>query len=107
MWWPDRPSVRCSGIALSCSTVETQSLGAFIPVLRSGFLFLSRQGWLRRWMESSWIARRLTSRFVAGLTLDDGIRVCATLRSQGMMTSLDHLGENVTQMADAQSAREA
>src|SRR5438552_3464479 len=107
MWWPVPSSGRRSAIALSFSTVETQSLSSFIPVIRSGFLYLSGQSWLRRWMENSQLSHRLTSRFVAGLELEDGLRVCAALKTEGMMTSLDHLGENVTTIAAADAAREA
>src|SRR5438067_9606827 len=94
-------------IALSCFTVETQGLSSFIPVLRSGFLYLSRQSWLRRWMETSNTSRKLTSRFVAGLTLDDGLRVCEALKADGILSSLDHLGENVHDLSEADAAREA
>jgi proline dehydrogenase len=82
-------------------------LSAFIPILRGSFLYLSRQSWLRRWMETSSFSRPLTSRFVAGLTLDDGLRVCAQLQKDGMVASLDRLGENVKSLAEASNAREA
>ncbi len=82
-------------------------MSSFIPVLRSGFLYLSRQGWLRRWMETSAISQKLTSRFIAGLTLEDGLRVCAALQAQGIMSSLDHLGENVAELVEADAARDA
>ena len=58
-------------------------------------------------METSKTSQRLTSRFVAGLTLDDGLRVCASLQAQGILSSLDHLGENVHQLAEADAARDA
>ncbi len=58
-------------------------------------------------METSGTSRKLTSRFVAGLTLDDAIRVARDLRTQGLYTTLDHLGENVTGLAEAQATRDA
>ncbi|HET8549394.1 MAG TPA: proline dehydrogenase family protein [Bryobacteraceae bacterium] len=82
-------------------------MSAFIPMLRGSFLYLSKQPTLRRWMETSRSANRLTSRFIAGLTLDDAIRVAASLRDQNTLATLDHLGENVTTLAEASGAREA
>ena len=58
-------------------------------------------------METSKTSRKLTSRFVAGLTLEDGLRVCASLKAEGILSSLDHLGENVHELAEAGAAREA
>jgi proline dehydrogenase len=75
--------------------------------MRGTFLYLSQQKNLRRWMETSPEARKLTSRFIAGMTLGDGLRVARELQSEGMLTSLDHLGENVTTEAEACSARDA
>jgi proline dehydrogenase len=82
-------------------------LSAFIPIVRGSLLYLSRQSWLRRWMETSSFFRPLTSRFVAGLTLEDGLRVCGKLQAEGIMASLDHLGENVKSLAEADASREA
>ena len=65
------------------------------------FLYLSQNQRLRHWMETSPMARKLTSRFVAGETLDDELRVSAELQGQGIMTALDHLGENVTSLGEA------
>ena len=58
-------------------------------------------------METSPAAQRLTSRFVAGLQLENALRVAAELQNSGMLTSLDHLGENVTSLNDAREARDA
>src|SRR5207244_1312616 len=74
---------------------------------RDFFLFLSRQQRIRKWMEGSPSARRLTQRFVAGDTLEDGLAVCAKLQSDKLHSSLDHLGENVKSLDDAAKARDA
>jgi proline dehydrogenase len=58
-------------------------------------------------METSKSAQPLTRRFIAGLTLDDAIHVCRNLKSQGFLTSLDHLGENVHTLQEATDARNA
>jgi proline dehydrogenase len=80
-------------------------VSAFIPLLRGSLLHLSKQPTLRRWMETSPSANRLTSRFIAGLTLDDALRVAAFLRQQNTLATLDHLGENVTTLAEAAASR--
>jgi proline dehydrogenase len=58
-------------------------------------------------METSPLAHRLTTRFIAGLALEDGIRVATELKRAGMMASLDYLGENVTRLEDAARARDS
>jgi proline dehydrogenase len=74
--------------------------------VRSLFLFLSRQKQLRRWMETSAAARRMATRFVAGETLDDALAVCRRLNSEGITVTLDHLGESITNLAEAAAARD-
>ena len=76
-------------------------------MLRSLLLFLSRQPWLRHWMETSPAADRLTSRFIAGHTLEREIAVCQRLNRDGYLASLDHLGESVTSLQEAGSSRDA
>jgi len=74
--------------------------------VRSLFLFLSRQRHLRRWVETSGFARRLSSRFVAGGQLEDALRVARRINSEGIAVTLDHLGESVTSLAEAAQARD-
>jgi proline dehydrogenase len=75
-------------------------------MLRSTLLFLSRRKRLRRWMETSPTAGRLTTRFIAGLTLDDAVRVCAKLQREGVQVTLDRLGENVTSPDESEASRD-
>jgi proline dehydrogenase len=82
-------------------------VSAFIPALRGAFLFLSRQQALRRWMETAPEARRFTSRFIAGLELEDALAVVRSLRSQNVLASLDYLGENVSTAAEATHSRDS
>lgn len=70
-------------------------------MLRRSLLYLSDQPWLRRWMENSPVSRKLTSRFVAGRTLADGIRILQKLSSENILGTLDYLGENVSSLEDA------
>lgn len=76
-------------------------------MLRRTLLHLSEQSWLRHWMERSPISRKLTSRFIAGSALPDGIRVLKKLAGDGMLGTLDFLGENVKSLEEAGQSREA
>jgi proline dehydrogenase len=75
-------------------------------VVRSLFLFLSQQRHLRQWAETSRLARNLSSRFVAGETLDDALRVGRKINSERITLTLDHLGESVTSLEEAAAARD-
>ena len=75
-------------------------------VVRSFFLFLSRRKHLRRWMETSPLAKRLATRFVAGETLDQALSVGRKLNSEGITVTLDHLGESVSTLDEAAEARD-
>ena len=61
---------------------------------------------MRRWMETSPVAERLTKRFVAGHTLNDAITVAQRLNAEKILASLDHLGENVTSLQEAETSRD-
>jgi proline dehydrogenase len=76
-------------------------------MMRQLFQFLSTQKEMRKWMETSPAARKLTRRFIAGETLEDELSVCARLASGKTFSALDHLGENVTSLAEAASSRDA
>lgn len=73
-------------------------------MFRHIFLFLSRRRALRGWMETSPLSGRFTRRFIAGLTLDEELEVCRRLNAEGIMTTVDRLGENVTSRAEAERA---
>ncbi len=57
-------------------------------------------------METSGPAQRLSTRFVAGPTLQDALEVSRRLNSEGITVTLDHLGESVTSLAEAAEARD-
>jgi proline dehydrogenase len=76
-------------------------------MLRSSLLYLSEQSWLRHWMETSSLSRKLTSRFVAGRTLGEGIGVLRKLAAERILATLDNLGENVATLEDAQASRDS
>ncbi len=71
-------------------------------ITRNFFLYLSQQKQLRRWMETHPAARKLTQRYIAGESLEQELAVCADLQAEGMFAALDHLGENITSLEQAQ-----
>ncbi len=75
-----------------------------MPLMRSFFIALSRNRSLRRFSEQSRLGRKMSSRFVAGLTIEDALRVAAAVEQQGMFVTLDSLGESVTSEQEARAA---
>jgi len=73
-------------------------------MFRSLFIYLSKAAWARKLVTHWKFAWRAASRFVAGETLDDAIRVIQRLNQKGINATLDHLGEHTT---DLESARRA
>jgi len=55
-------------------------------------------------METSSIADRITKRFVAGRTLDQELDVCRRLQTENIAATLDHLGENVRSLEEAEES---
>ena len=70
-------------------------------MLRSLFITLSRNKGLRGFSEKSAIGRKLSSRFVAGMTVDAALDAAAEVNREGMVASLDLLGESVLREAQA------
>ena len=58
-------------------------------------------------METSAASRKLTSRFVAGRTLAEGIGVLEKLAADKILATLDNLGENVATLDDALVSRDS
>jgi proline dehydrogenase len=77
-----------------------------MPFLRSLFISLSTNRPIRRFSEASSMGRKMSSRFVAGVQMEDALRVAQRLNEQGMSVTLDSLGESVSSEADAQRAAE-
>ena len=71
---------------------------------RSVFIALSRNRLLRRFGERSAVGVKLSSRFVAGMEIEDALRVAEAVNKQGMSVSLDSLGESVTSESEAHAA---
>jgi proline dehydrogenase len=73
-------------------------------VLRAFFISLSESRGLRAVAERSSIGRRLSSRFVAGTQPEDVLRATRAVNQSGHSVSIDNLGENVTNAAEARAS---
>jgi proline dehydrogenase len=69
--------------------------------LRAAFIALSQSRPLRQISEQSTLGRRLSSRFVAGTTVEEALAATQEVNALGMSVSLDNLGENVTNADEA------
>ncbi|HEX2062272.1 MAG TPA: proline dehydrogenase family protein [Thermoanaerobaculia bacterium] len=70
-------------------------------MFRAFFIALSESKSLRRVAERSSIGRRLSSRFVAGMSVEEALAATAAMNAKGMSVSVDNLGENVTNLDEA------
>jgi proline dehydrogenase len=75
-------------------------------MLRSLLLYLSYAAWARSLITRFPFARRTAMRFVAGERVEDAIAAIGALQARGIHATLDHLGESVTNEAEALRAAE-
>jgi len=68
------------------------------------FIKLSEHAGLRRFSERSRLGKRVSSRFVAGTTIDQALEAAATVNALGSSVTIDNLGENVTNADEARSS---
>jgi proline dehydrogenase len=73
-------------------------------VLRDGLIFLSESEIARRFATHAPGARGMARRFVAGETVEDGIRAAHALNQAGLKVTLDYLGEAVRSRVEARAA---
>jgi proline dehydrogenase len=78
-----------------------------MPLLRDFFLALSHSQRLRNTTAHFGPARTMVRRFVAGETMEDAIAAVQGLTGQGLLATLDHLGENVASETEARDATTA
>jgi proline dehydrogenase len=72
-------------------------------MLRQLLLYLSTARWARTIATRWGAARRVARRFIAGETVQDALNATRDLNAQGLLVSLDYLGESVTNADDTQS----
>jgi proline dehydrogenase len=73
-------------------------------VLRETLIMLSNSPMARRFVKSAPGARTMARRFVAGETIEDGVRATRAINQMGASVSLDYLGESVSNKTDARGA---
>jgi len=73
-------------------------------VLRSFFIALSTNKAFRAFSERSAIGRRVSRRFVAGMTVEEAVAAAEQLNREGIDVSLDSLGESVLQVSQAEES---
>ncbi|MDR5683140.1 MAG: proline dehydrogenase family protein [Armatimonadota bacterium] len=73
-------------------------------MLRQLFVWLSERKDLQAFVTRNRLAHRAARRFVAGDTLEDACRVLGELNTQGMLATLDFLGERTTNPTEAHAA---
>jgi proline dehydrogenase len=76
-------------------------------VLKGSLLYLANRRPVYRMVMRHDLLRGMAQRYVAGEELADGVVVAATLNTQRLLVSLDHLGESVTNGAEARRAAAA
>jgi proline dehydrogenase len=70
-------------------------------ITRSALIWLSRQEGLKDFATRFEIFKKLTTRFVAGETIDEAVEFIREINAEGCSASFDHLNESVTSAAEA------
>jgi proline dehydrogenase len=73
-------------------------------MLRSFLIYLSKAAWAQKLVTSWGIAWRVASRFIAGVTIADAIRVVRELNENCINATLDQLGEHTSTVDEADRA---
>jgi len=76
-------------------------------MIRSAVLAVTERSITRKMITDTSAGRAVARRFVAGDTLESAIDVARELTGRGMHVSLDHLGEHVSEIEEATSARDS
>jgi proline dehydrogenase len=73
-------------------------------VLRRALLAAAASEHIRGWVTITPATRAVVDRYVAGETIGDAVRVARSLREDGLLVTLDHLGEDTTDPPHASAA---
>ena len=76
-------------------------------VLRQGLLQLSKSDRVREVVEKAPVSRDVVRRFVAGDSTADAVRAAGDLDLTGRLATIDNLGEDTLELAQAQTNRDA
>src|SRR5438309_6280499 len=72
-------------------------------VTRSALIYLSRHEWLKEFAAKFRLFKRLTTRFIAGETIDEAVAAIRDLNARGCTASFDHLNESVGSIAETEA----
>jgi proline dehydrogenase len=76
-------------------------------VIRQALLSLSRQKKIAEISANAPVTRNVVTRFVAGETAQDAVRVAGDLAGEGLLSTIDHLGEDTVERSQADDTRNA
>lgn len=76
-------------------------------MLRSFLIYMSKANWAKRMITNWQFSWKVASRFVAGDTLNEAIRVIQELNDRRTIATVDHLGENTTNANESELATDA
>jgi proline dehydrogenase len=76
-------------------------------VLRQVLLQMSKSDRVRHLVETAPVSRSVVARYVAGAGAADGVRAAGELVASGRLVTLDHLGEDTLDLAQAQATTDA
>lgn len=76
-------------------------------MLRQALLAAARSGGVKSAVTTAPFTRGVVERFVAGETIDDALRVARALRDEGLLVTLDHLGEDTLDADQADAVTRA
>ncbi len=71
-------------------------------MIRQSLLYLSGAAWARNIVTKWGVSRRVARRFVAGETLNEALDAAQSLNDEGILVTLDYLGESVLKAEDAE-----
>ena len=72
-------------------------------VTQSALIYLARQEWLKEFATKFGLFKRLTTRFIAGETIDEAVAAIRDLNAHGCTASFDHLNESVARIAETEA----
>lgn len=75
--------------------------------MRRLLLWMASNEWMRRNLPRLWFARRAVRRFMPGESAAEAIRAASVFRGQGMAVIFTRLGENLTDLHDADENAQA
>ena len=78
-----------------------------VNVLRAALLTASRNHTVRHLIETAPVSRDVVRRFVAGTSVEDAVSTTGALVDAGLTVTLDHLGEDTTEVGHADATTKA